>query len=350
MQRSLFFRIMRYAQKVGRLKEVDIFMSMKKKFDTKYSLEFMMCGICEFIPYWKGTEKQTNSHRIVKQAEKETLYQKAYTYGALNRIISEKDIDKEQEICYTYDNNGNILTKSVNGVVTSYAYEEGTDRLTSYGAETIGYDGMGNPKSYRGAELTWEKGCLLTSIEDEAGEVTFGYVVFGCGSVADGIIIGATISAAGNLFSQTVIEGKSFSEVNYLHVCISALTGALSAIPVVGLMGSVGISFGSGLIGSLIEGNSIGDVLISGLWSAATTFAAGMVLRGIGMAKIVKVGKGNYAGKKIFLNHQELNGLRSFSPAINKTTSLVRYIYSNIGLGGLSKLAANTAGVGIGWQ
>ena len=174
--------------------------------------------------------------------------------------------------------------------------------------------------------------------------------MFGCGSVADGIIIGATISAAGNLFSQTVIEGKSFSEVNYLHVCISALTGALSAIPVVGLMGSVGISFGSGLIGSLIEGNSIGDVLISGLWSAATTFAAGMVLRGIGMAKIVKVGKGNYAGKKIFLNHTELNGLRSFSPAINKTTSLVRYIYSNIGLGGLSKLAANTAGVGIGWQ
>ena len=80
---------------------------------------------------------------------------KAYTYDALNRIISEKDIDKEQEICYTYDNNGNILTKSVNGVVTSYAYEEGTDRLTSYGAETIGYDGMGNPKSYRGSVLTW---------------------------------------------------------------------------------------------------------------------------------------------------------------------------------------------------
>ena len=104
---------------------------------------------------------------------------KAYTYDALNRIISEKDIDKEQEICYTYDNNGNILTKSVNGVVTSYAYEEGTDRLTSYGAETIVYDGIGNPKSYRGSELTWEKGRLLTSIEDETGEVTFGYDVFG---------------------------------------------------------------------------------------------------------------------------------------------------------------------------
>ena len=104
---------------------------------------------------------------------------KAYTYDALNRIISEKDIDKSEEICYTYDNNGNILTKSVNGAVTSYAYEEGTDRLTSYGAETIGYDGMGNPKSYRGSELTWEKGRRLTSIKEGPEEVTFGYDVFG---------------------------------------------------------------------------------------------------------------------------------------------------------------------------
>ena len=104
---------------------------------------------------------------------------KAYTYDALNRIISEKDIDKEQEICYTYDNNGNILTKSVNGVVTSYAYEEGTDRLTSYGAETIEYDGMGNPKSYRGSELTWEKGRQLTKMSKADKTIQFGYDALG---------------------------------------------------------------------------------------------------------------------------------------------------------------------------
>ena len=125
-------------------------MSMKKKFDTKYSLEFKTCVVCEFISYWKGRKNKRIRTRTVNQAEKETLYQKAYMYGALNRIILEKDIDKSKEICYTYDNNGNILTKSVNGVVTAYVYEEGrTDRLTSYGAETIEYDGMGNLKSYR---------------------------------------------------------------------------------------------------------------------------------------------------------------------------------------------------------
>ena len=104
---------------------------------------------------------------------------KAYTYDALNRIISEKDIDKEKEICYTYDNNGNILTKSVNGVVTAYAYEEGTDRLTSYGDKTIEYDGMGNPKSYRGSELTWEKGRQLTKMSKADKTIQFGYDALG---------------------------------------------------------------------------------------------------------------------------------------------------------------------------
>ncbi len=104
---------------------------------------------------------------------------KVYTYDALNRLITEKDIDKEKEICYTYDSNGNILTKSVNGVVTAYGYEEGTDRLTSYGEENIEYDGMGNPTSYRGVTATWEKGRQLKSMADETGTVTFGYDVFG---------------------------------------------------------------------------------------------------------------------------------------------------------------------------
>ena len=67
----------------------------------------------------------------------------------------------------------------MNGVVTAYGYEEGTDRLTSYGEETIEYDGMGNPTSYRGVTATWEKGRQLKSIADETGTVTFGYDVFG---------------------------------------------------------------------------------------------------------------------------------------------------------------------------
>ena len=57
--------------------------------------------------------------------------------------------------------------------------EEGTDRLTSYGAETIGYDGMGNPKSYRGSELTWEKGRQLTKMSKADKTIQFGYDALG---------------------------------------------------------------------------------------------------------------------------------------------------------------------------
>ena len=57
--------------------------------------------------------------------------------------------------------------------------EEGTDRLTSYGAETIEYDGMGNPKSYRGSELTWEKGRQLTKMSKADKTIQFGYDALG---------------------------------------------------------------------------------------------------------------------------------------------------------------------------
>ncbi len=69
----------------------------------------------------------------------------------------EKDIDKNKEICYTYDDNGNILTKSVNGKTIDYRYEEGTDRLSSFGEEQFVYDGMGNPTTYRGWNCEWKK-------------------------------------------------------------------------------------------------------------------------------------------------------------------------------------------------
>ena len=40
-----------------------------------------------------------------------------YVYDALNRLIKEHLLDKGKEICYTYDNNGNILTKSVKRLI-----------------------------------------------------------------------------------------------------------------------------------------------------------------------------------------------------------------------------------------
>ena len=102
-----------------------------------------------------------------------------YTYDKLNRIISEKDLYKNKEVCYTYDNNGNILTKSIDGEVTEYRYKEGSDRLVQYGTETISYDGMGNPTTYKGLTCTWEKGRQLASIADGTNKIEYEYDVFG---------------------------------------------------------------------------------------------------------------------------------------------------------------------------
>ena len=63
----------------------------------------------------------------------------------------------------TYDNYGNITSK--NGA--AYTYGNGTwkDLLTKIGEQTISYDAQGNPTSYLGHTLTWEKGRQLKSFD-----------------------------------------------------------------------------------------------------------------------------------------------------------------------------------------
>ena len=167
---------------------------------------------------------------------------------------------------------------------------------------------------------------------------------FGTGSVVGSAIIAGTIGAAGDMFSQTVIEGKTFAEVNYCQVAASGISGALSAIPGVGYVGSIAISGATSWAGALVEGQNLYDAALVGLKSAGITALAGGITRGIGLGKISKIGKGNYAGKKVFLNHTGMSKLSSFNPTVNKSQSLLGYIYQQIGLKGLSQLANDTAG------
>ena len=103
-----------------------------------------------------------------------------YEYDKLCRLISEKDLYKGNEICYTYDNQGNILTKSVNGTITEYKYSDGTDKLMYYGNEAYEYDKLGNPTKYRDLTCEWEKGRQLKGISyDENNSITFGYDIYG---------------------------------------------------------------------------------------------------------------------------------------------------------------------------
>ena len=84
-----------------------------------------------------------------------------YTYDALGQLLTET-VNSEVVNTMTYDSYGNILTK--NG--KTYTYDSTwKDLLTSVDGQSITYDAQGNPTSYLGHTLTWEKGRQLKSFD-----------------------------------------------------------------------------------------------------------------------------------------------------------------------------------------
>lgn len=90
-----------------------------------------------------------------------------YAYDSLNRLTRE-DNSVFGTTTYTYDNNGNILQKTVypytlsdsltNGSVHQYGYSSDgwQDQLLSYDQKQCQYDSIGNPTLYRGNTATWQ--------------------------------------------------------------------------------------------------------------------------------------------------------------------------------------------------
>jgi len=100
-----------------------------------------------------------------------------YTYDTLGRLIREDNRDFGKTFLFSYDNNGNILSKLEakftvrpkdeieqfqNIVAYDYDAVQG-DRLVAFGGQTITYDQIGNPTTYLGKTLAWEKGRQLKS-------------------------------------------------------------------------------------------------------------------------------------------------------------------------------------------
>ena len=103
-------------------------------------------------------------------------------------MVWEKNAAAGKAWNYTYDNGGNILSRteytySTNGTVsgsgttTSYTYgdAEWGDLLTAYNGEAISYDGIGNPLSYRGWTMNWQGGRQLAGITKGSDTLSFAY-------------------------------------------------------------------------------------------------------------------------------------------------------------------------------
>ena len=94
---------------------------------------------------------------------------------------------------YNYDNGGNITSivtypltwGSLSGVTATktvnYVYGDSNwkDKLTAYNGQSITYDAIGNPLSYRGYTLDWQNGRQLASLSGNGKTVTYTYDVDG---------------------------------------------------------------------------------------------------------------------------------------------------------------------------
>ena len=142
-----------------------------------------------------------------------------YTYDALGQLLTEV-VNKVEVNEMTYDEYGNI--KSKNGI--AYGYNEDDvwkDKLISYNGKSITYDAQGNPTSYLGHTLTWEKGRQLKSYDTNAYKYN-----------KDGIRISKTVNGVEHKY---VLEGTNIVKETW---------GSNTLIPLYDLDGTVcGINY-----------------------------------------------------------------------------------------------------------
>jgi len=98
-----------------------------------------------------------------------------YAYDSFNRLVEEVNCAFGQRTIITYDKGGNITQKRVfncqNGTdeTIDYAYANAwKDQLTSYNGQSITYDEIGNPLTYKGNTLYWSRGRLLEAYGNKA--------------------------------------------------------------------------------------------------------------------------------------------------------------------------------------
>ena len=118
------------------------------------------------------------------------IQRQKYYYDSLNQLIREDNLDLNKTFVYSYDLGGNITStkeyayqtgSTVTGTPTAtntYTYGDSNwkDKLTAYNGNTITYDQIGNPLSYRnGFAFTWQKGRQLASASNGTTAVTYTY-------------------------------------------------------------------------------------------------------------------------------------------------------------------------------
>jgi len=113
----------------------------------------------------------------ITQIKKNGTVYESYTYDSLNQL---KTVTRGSDVYeYTYDNGGNIQSVTLNGeTIKSYGYTDTNwkDKLTSFNGQTVTYDNIGNPLTYRdGYSFAWSNGRQLTGITQDTDNISYLY-------------------------------------------------------------------------------------------------------------------------------------------------------------------------------
>ena len=122
----------------------------------------------------------------ITEIKKDGVLRQSYVYDSEGQLIRENNLDSNSTILYNYDGYGNITSKvsypyttgtvgEATGTV-SYIYGDSSwkDKLTAFNGETVSYDAIGNPTTYRGATATWF-GRQMQSYSKGSNSVTYKY-------------------------------------------------------------------------------------------------------------------------------------------------------------------------------
>ena len=162
----------------------------------------------------------------IKTISKGNELKQTYYYDSLGQLIRENDKEQNKTITYSYDIGGNILNKKEYEYTTTdtlqeplstitYSYENTNwkDQLTKYNNKAITYDAIGNPLTYDGNTYTWQNGRTLASVTNATNNINVQYK-YDENGIREEKIIGDTVTYYSVNGSKVVFQ-KTNNEVLY---------------------------------------------------------------------------------------------------------------------------------------
>ncbi len=149
-----------------------------------------------------------------------------YFYDEYNELIEEENYTTKKKIMYTYDNLGNILTKTETNLDTSaiiktdtyqYSNTNWKDQLTNYNDSNITYDEIGNPITIgNNIKLNWINGRSLYNYSDSSKNLDISYQYN-----ADGIRISKVVNGIETRYhlenNNIIYEQRENDTIYYLY-------------------------------------------------------------------------------------------------------------------------------------